>query len=235
MRKIIMLIFVTFITSGCDVNYELYYKSPDSILETINVEVSNSNALLFSNSIECYVDDIFNGWKDSYNLENYKYKLSVGNVTSKVEILKEHNYLQSVIQNNAISSFFKNSKVYNVGDKTTLELTDYIYGITEGDEEIFLDEYDEDSCLYITIRSNYKLQSNADEINNLTGTYKWVFTSNSINKTLKVSFSREVNICAYLFNLLSVILLPILSVMIIGTILIFVVIIIIKKKKSSNI
>ena len=111
MRKIIMLIFVTFITSGCDVNYELYYKSPDSILETINVEVSNSNALLFSNSIECYVDDIFNGWKDSYNLENYKYKLSVGNVTSKVEILKEHNYLQSVIQNNAISSFFINSKV----------------------------------------------------------------------------------------------------------------------------
>lgn len=224
MKKILLLLFMVFCISGCDVNYELFYKNSGEILENIDVKFSNSNALLYNDSIESYAKDMFNGWRDSYNLKNYDYKLSLGRETSTIKVSKTHDNLSSLINNTAFNSFFSNINISNgKNESPTLEFSDYVYAVKNNDEEIYLEEpSNESSNLYIVIRSNYKLETNADEINDNIGVYKWKFTPEDSNKTLKVTFTDEFNIFAYFYNLSSVIItILVIFVLIVVSIIIF--------------
>lgn len=218
--------------TGCDVKYELYYKNADKVLENVEVSFVNSNALLYADSIEDYASDMFYGWKSSYNLKNYKYRLSLGKDISSINVSKTHNSLESVLQNNAFSSFFKNTNVYAQGDSTVLVFSEYVYAIKNDGEEIYLESDEESSNLYVTVKSNYKLESNADEKNEVTGIHKWVFTPEDIDKTLRISFSDDFNFTAYLYNLNSIVWV-VLALVIAGVVILIVYMII--KKKSINV
>ena len=90
-------------------------------------------------------------------------------------------------------------------------------------KDLYLEESTgESSNLYVILRSNYKLNTNADEINDNIGVYKWKFTPEDSNKTLKVTFTDEFNIFAYFYNLSSVIItILVIFVLIVVSIIIF--------------
>lgn len=206
MKKIVLFVLIIFFITGCDVNYELYYKSPNKIEEKIQVDIINNNALLYSDSVENYATDIFNGWRNSYDLKNYKYKLYLGSETSTIVVNKTHNSLNEVIDNNGFKTFFDEIKLYSEGNDDILELSGYKYAVINDDEEMFIEVNNkEDSNLYITIKSNYDVDCNADEQNSNTGVYKWTFTPNDKNKTVKIKFLDQFNFSAYLYNLRGVI------------------------------
>lgn len=224
MKKILLFLPVIFLITGCDVNYELFYKAPDNIVENINVEFLNSNTLLYNDSVEDYARDMFNGWRDSYDLKNYDYRLSLGAETSNINVSKNHNNLNSLINNSAFNTFFSNINISkDESGNNTLILSDYVYAVKNVDDDLYLEEpSNESSNLYIVIRSNYKLETNADEINDNIGVYKWKFTPEDSNKTLKVTFTDEFNIFAYFYNLSSVIItILVIFVLIVVSIIIF--------------
>lgn len=224
MKKIFLLLIIVLCISGCDVNYEVFYKKPDNILETVNVKFLNSNALLYNDSVEDYAKDMFNGWRDSYDLKNYDYRLSLGAETSKINVSKNHNNLNSLINNSAFNTFFSNINISkDESGNNTLILSDYVYAVKNEEEDLYLEESTgESSNLYVILRSNYKLNTNADEINDNIGVYKWKFTPEDSNKTLKVTFTDEFNIFAYFYNLSSVIItILVIFVLIVVSIIIF--------------
>lgn len=224
MKKMFLLLIMVFCLSGCDVNYEVFYKETDDILETVNVKFLNSNALLYNDSVEDYAKDMFNGWRDSYDLKNYDYRLSLGAETSKINVSKNHNNLNSLINNSAFNTFFSNINISkDESGNNTLILSDYVYAVKNEEEDLYLEESTgESSNLYVILRSNYKLNTNADEINDNIGVYKWKFTPEDSNKTLKVTFTDEFNIFAYFYNLSSVIItILVIFVLIVVSIIIF--------------
>lgn len=224
MKKMFLLLIMVFCLSGCDVNYEVFYKEADDILETVNVKFLNSNALLYNDSVEDYAKDMFNGWRDSYDLKNYDYRLSLGAETSTIKVSKNHNNLNSLINNSAFNTFFSNINISkDESGNNTLILSDYVYAVKNEEEDLYLEESTgESSNLYVILRSNYKLNTNADEINDNIGVYKWKFTPEDSNKTLKVTFTDEFNIFAYFYNLSSVIItILVIFVLIVVSIIIF--------------
>lgn len=224
MKKMFLLLIMVFCLSGCDVNYEVFYKEADDILETVNVKFLNSNALLYNDSVEDYAKDMFNGWRDSYDLKNYDYRLSLGAETSTIKVSKNHNNLNSLINNSAFNTFFNNINISkDESGNNTLILSDYVYAVKNEEEDLYLEESTgESSNLYVILRSNYKLNTNADEINDNIGVYKWKFTPEDSNKTLKVTFTDEFNIFAYFYNLSSVIItILVIFVLIVVSIIIF--------------
>lgn len=234
MKKILLLLPIIFFITGCDVNYELFYKGPNDIVENINIEFSNSNALLYNDSVEDYAKDMFNGWKDSYDLKNYDYRLSLGAETSNIKVSKNHNNLNSLINNSAFNAFFSNINILkDESNNNALILSDYVYAVKDNDDDLYLEENTgESSDLYITLRSNYKLNTNADEINESLGIYKWKFTPNDYNKTLKVVFTNDFNFIAYLYNLSSIFIVAFIFILII---VVCVMIIKYLKKKNINV
>lgn len=232
MKKILLLLPIIFFITGCDVNYELFYKGPNDIVENINIEFSNSNALLYNDSVEDYAKDMFNGWKDSYDLKNYDYRLSLGAETSNINVSKNHNNLNSIVNNSAFNAFFSNINISkDESGNNILILSDYVYAVKDNDDDLYLEENTgESSDLYITLRSNYKLNTNADEINESLGIYKWKFTPNDYNKTLKVVFTNDFNFIAYLYNLSSIFIVAFIFILII-----VVCVMIIKHLKKKNI
>ena len=217
MKKILLFLPVIFLITGCDVNYELFYKAPDNIVENINVEFSNSNALLYNDSVENYARDMFNGWRDSYDLKNYDYRLSLGAETSNINVSKNHNNLNSIVNNSAFNAFFSNINISkDESSNNILILSDYVYAVKNVDDDLYLEENTgESSNLYVILRSNYKLNTNADEINDSLGIYKWKFTPDDYNKTLKIVFTNDFNFIAYLYNLSSVFIVFFVSIFVI--------------------
>lgn len=224
MKKIFLLLIIVLCISGCDVNYEVFYKKPDNILETVNVKFLNSNALLYNDSVEDYAKDMFNGWRASYDLKNYDYRLSLGAETSTIKVSKTHHNLNSLINNSTFNTFFSNINISkDESGNNTLILSDYVYAVKNEEKDLYLEESTgESSNLYVILRSNYKLNTNADEINDNIGVYKWKFTPEDSNKTLKVTFTDEFNIFAYFYNLSSVIItILVIFVLIVVSIIIF--------------
>lgn len=217
MKKIFLLLIIVLCISGCDVNYEVFYKKPDNILETVNVKFLNSNALLYNDSVEDYAKDMFNGWRASYDLKNYDYRLSLGAETSTIKVSKTHHNLNSLINNSTFNTFFSNINISkNESGNNILILSDYVYAVKNMDDDLYLEENTgESSNLFVVLKSNYRLDTNADEINESLGIYKWIFTPDDYNKTLKVVFSNDFNIIAYLYNLSSVFIALFISIFVI--------------------
>jgi len=87
--------------------------------------------------------------------------------------------------------------------------------------------------LNITIRSNYKVISNADEVNNFKGVYKWTFDPSDSDKILKITFTDQFSITAWLCNIN-----PVIYYVIIGVIILCIFVVIslyfIRKSKKMN-
>lgn len=234
MKKMFLLLIMVFCLSGCDVNYEVFYKEADDILETVNVKFLNSNALLYNDSVEDYAKDMFNGWRDSYDLKNYDYRLSLGAETSTIKVSKNHNNLNSLINNSAFNTFFNNINISkNESGNNILILSDYVYAVKNVDDDLYLEENTgESSNLYVILRSNYKLNTNADEINDSLGIYKWKFTPDDYNKTLKIVFTNDFNFIAYLYNLSSVFIIFFVSIFVV---VICVLVVKYIKRKNTNV
>lgn len=194
MKKILIIfIFVVFI-SGCEMNYEIFYKSPESIIETIEVGVNNSIIYQFDDNLEDYFYNVYNSYKTSYNLEKYKISMKQRTVNSYMNLVKEHSNLNELFENEAMNMFFLDRSVTENENKIIVKLSDYNY-YYEGAVDIELGE------LYITLKSNYKVKTNAISSNNLLGIYKWKITPTNSNQTLEIEFSDDINIVAYIYNL----------------------------------
>lgn len=199
MKKIIFLLIMIVFFSGCGVNYELYYKSENEIIENVSFKIENRFINMYNTSSLKYLINNLNSYKDFYGISNYQYNLEEEEIYTHYNLNKKHSNIESVINNKLINNYFKNVNYYEVGENYVIELSGYLdYG---SDVDDFRPNEDEESFLLnIAVKSNYKVKSNADKSNNFTGVYEWTFDPSDEDKTLKITFTDEINVLAWIFN-----------------------------------
>ncbi len=200
MKKILILIAFLCFISGCTIEYEMLYKSENNINETIEISVDNEIALSYADSIEEYFKDIFNSWKNSYNLKNYEYEIKEYQKTSTIIIQKKNDNLNEIINNSVFDFIFKDRNIYKQNNDIIIEMSDYSYNVITED---MLIDYDKtlSSKIKMKIKSNYIVECNADKKNEVTGTYEWEFTPEDAHKKLEIIFTDKLNLTAYLYNM----------------------------------
>ena len=161
MKKIIVIFLFLFFCTGCDINYEVFYKNHNKIYEELNFSIYNDDALLYNDTIDDYIYDSFYAKKNAYDLRNYDLVIDENESVSNVSLSKKHESLKSLVNNKFFDAVFSSKDIYESNGKVIVEFSDYKYGV-DVDSEIFMDSEETDN-LYITIRSNYKLETNADE------------------------------------------------------------------------
>ena len=194
MKKVLMILVFILFLSGCDIDYQLNYKSSDKILEKLEVSVENEVINLYSENSDVYFKDVFNSYKTAYDLRNYKYKIFELGSYSKISVSKIHHSAESVIDNSLFDSYFANKSITENDGEITFHLSDYL----------FLQDEDWDIPavpITIVIKSNYIVESNAQDVNNFLGIYKWTFNSEDSGQFLNITFTNRLNVTAWLFNL----------------------------------
>lgn len=194
MKKILIVLLFIFFLSGCDINYELNYKNPKNIIENLDVSVEKDIIELYSEDSISYFNDVFNSYKTAYDLRNYRYKIYESTSFSKISVNKKHNNIESVINNSLFDTIFAEKSITEKNGEITVYLNDYLY--------LHDDDWDIPAVpINVVIKSNYIVKSNAQEVNDFLGVYKWTFNPQDSDQFLSITFTNELNITAWLFNL----------------------------------
>ena len=231
MKKLVILFLILFVTSGCTIDYEIYYKNKKNVQEKVSIGVEQNVINDYSNSAEDYFYEIFNGWKQSYDLKKYKYDVKTKARYSYINLIKNHDSIKELLENEILDQIFSTKDVYEKDNNIMVTLSDYVYATAQS--EMYLESNDSDMfTLSIKFKSNYKVECNADEKNNFTGTYIWHFDKNSLDKKINIKLTEQLNLSAFIIN--NSFILILLGITLIGLIGYIIIKKIIKRKNMIN-
>lgn len=215
MKKYLLLFFLIFLTTGCDVKYNLTINT-NSYDEKVNLSVYSDDTLY--GTIENNTADVT--LKD----ENKKYTKKIKKQDSKYTVLYQYKHNNdSIKKSKFITSCFKTVNIDNSNDNISLSASDF--------NCIYMDDGVSANSVEVNIKTNLKvLDNNADKV--FGNTYIWKFDGNNysdkkIEFKAKKGFQLKTASKSASFTLL-VIILPIL---LIGFIIYKV---IMKKTKNNN-
>lgn len=186
MKKIFLLIMISFLLSGCTAEYNLNI-SDKGFNETLvlRAENLNDNELLIDYPITAFYDSEGNNedpLKKEPDVEYYNSKLIKENNLNKLTYnykFNESEILSSRIIRNSFSTI-----IFKKYDHDEDGKNDYMLISTTDDFEGF--KYENLSKVVINIRNDYKvISSNADKVND--NIYTWIFTRNS-NKAINMVY-----------------------------------------------
>lgn len=190
MKKLLIL-FCLFLFSGCTVNYNIIIKNDNTVIEktSINVEKSDKN-----NKLSDVKKDLLSQYQSILNKDNYIYSFKKNNDKIKVKINKNSNLSQLFIRSlynelyEDYELFENNNKVYfkTVGNSYIGNLF-----VTKNYEEGFSFKKDLDKLKINITFEGEVVESNADEINEKTNTYTWIFTKDNFTKGMYFTYKRS--------------------------------------------
>ena len=187
-NRLILLILLGFLLTGCTVDYNIVIKSDNSISENINI-----NGQTFSNNEEFseIKQEIINQLSDNLNKYNYEYTINKNNNQVLVEINKESNF-KELLNNSLYNEVFEDYELFvnkgiqsfrNAGSNYLAEL----FVVKNYEEDLKVSK--KIDTLNINIKfENIVTSTNADKYDEKTNTYTWVFKEEDINKTIKFSY-----------------------------------------------
>lgn len=217
--KIIIVIFICFVLTGCTFKYDLEIYN-DEYIEDGNIPINNS---------EIYDDNIFL----SIERKAGKYMFNTDPlITQKRKVYKKDDYSGAILTN----------KYYSIddyrGNSFALKMCYDSFNVTEANDLIHIfssegfkcfDTYDELDEVVIHIKSNHKMEStNADEVDGYN--YYWYINKENSNVSqIQINLYKD----KYVFNYNNIVTKIIIGIGILAF-LAFIVIIIFRKKASNT-
>lgn len=226
MKKILILIPLIFLVTGCRVNYNLEINKDLTVTEQVKMTESPD---YFENRYKelpkTVIDSILNSGSRKQILLDNDYDISDTKMNSYPAILatKTYNSLENYSKNTIFKDeFFKSFNIKENDNQITFEATDLV----EYDSEN-VDLYDVAGCT-ISIKVPFVVtNSNADKHNRVTNTYTWTLSSEN-PKEIKITFAKNK---LYVYNILTYISIFIIIVIIL---VIFIVVLRMNKKNKMN-
>lgn len=221
MKKIILILPLLFILSGCTAEYNVEIYN-DRYIENIKVEELNPSN--FDDYKEGYT--IRNLLKEEYNRDNYYYKKKF--IEDSNRLLLKYNSDFSLDTYSTSSVARECYEYFNVLEKGTTTIISTSIKNTCLDDYVWLDK------LVINVKTNHVVKkNNADSVEN--GVYTWTFDrSNYKEKGIYFEFSDE----KYVFNYDNEYTKKVVYIIVIVGIILLVIGIIVfilsKKRKNSN-
>lgn len=223
MRKLVILVSVILLITGCGVNYHVEIKEDLKILETAilegNNDLYNSHYLTTKVKVLQEILDIYN---DELHENNYQTEV-VKKEMPYVKIEREYQDIQNYLDNSKLfNNYFDKINYTKEGKIVKIETEGFNPNEYENPDRFYVENLD------IAIKCAYKVvDSNATEIDKKTNTYHFIMNANDedFKIMLKIDTSSKfiANLDLYLV-LLGIIVLTIVS---------WILVIVNKKKNNS--
>lgn len=225
MKKILFLLPLIFLITGCRVNYKLEINKDLTVTEKINMSES---AEFFSNRYKelpkTVIDSLFNSGNRKQTLidNNYEYEDSKINNYPAILATKHYSSLEDFSQNTIFKKEFFNSVTTKIDNNlVTFEATDLVEYDTED-----VDVYEVSGC-NISIKIPYVvINNNADSYDAKTNTYTWKISSEK-PKEIKITFDKNK---IYVYNIVMYI-----SIFILALIILIIIILVLKMRNKNKI
>lgn len=181
-NKIILLILVTLLFSGCSVKYDLFINDDLSVNERVTAtENSNTLKMMTSEDPKVAANSLFELYAiegNTYNITTTESSDSISSlVTTSFTSLEEYGlFFQSDIVNDV--------NITQKGSYITLEYK----------QDVPLDDYSSKSLIYDSIEVNINVpfkvtENNADSVKG--NTYTWNITKDGKLKDIKITFNKD--------------------------------------------
>jgi hypothetical protein len=190
-KKWIFLLAIIFL-SGCTAKYNLNIDSNLIVSEEIELNESNRILNTYTIDINRYIEENIEEIVEREGYDNYFFSKDIGSSYSSVTGKATYLDLENFNRNNKIKDYFFTDMIYsNVSGVVNLKF------IAKNRIEVL-----EDAGIYnalideaeVTITLPFKvIENNADEVDDITNSYTWIYKKNKINKNIELIFDTSKN------------------------------------------
>lgn len=190
-RKIIILLFVITIVSGCTVKYKIEITDDLKIKEKIEVAETNEKFEILGTTNQAYIDTMYDIYSTNSLYKSHKFEKIIGQTESGIKATKEYKNFEEYLNNNQIrKSMFRFINISEENNIITYSATHFRY------QEIFNEN--EANFPYDTIEIIIELpfeviETNADEINE-NGEYIWKINEKTTQPEIKIKFKNKLSL-----------------------------------------
>ena len=191
--KIIFLIAILFIVTGCSANYDLTFNKDGTITENVRVSSSDSKNYYSFDNYKEYIDTFLDYEYQPYNRKflednNFNYSSFFENGNYGLLVDKTYKNINEYVKDSsAINQFFEELTVDRNGNIVTLQTKNY-FGVLD---TISYERYQIDEAeINLKIPWNV-IQTNADNVDKKNNIYTWYISPNL--KDVKVYVQYEEN------------------------------------------
>lgn len=193
--KIIVIIFVLFLTSGCSVNYETYIERDGSVDDKLSITIPTSLTEYYYQTPREYLDTMYKAKTQEYGLSGYTVNYDIANDYSTANLSSSYKSIKDYLNSGILKSLYSNIDVKEEKNKIVVSLSGMNNGLFSnsayGDSELFPDEFT------VTLNSKYVIEKdNSDERNKFKGTYIWKFKKGISNRNMEFTIVKRENLSA---------------------------------------
>ena len=174
--KILILVLLTTLVSGCTANYDVKISLDGSVKE--NIELNENKNRIISDFTKKKFEDYVENYLELNELDNTinDYKLLIGDEKAGVRIDRKYDDINEYINTSpAIPFVFKKVKIRTKDEMIILKSVETGYELVYKDNQGVLNYTDST----ITLSLPYEvISSNADHVDEETNTYTWNFDEN---------------------------------------------------------
>ena len=197
MKKIIILLLLLFLFTGCSVKENIIINKDLSVEE--KVELSESKEFFNSRykmlPINIVKDILYSNNRDKTLEENgYSYKIDESSTYPFIVANKKYSTINDFTTNTIFKTQYFNKVITKENNNLiTINASEFIEHDEQDQEYYFVDN------LYISIKLPYVVtDNNADKYDARTNTYSWYINDKTIDKEIKITFDKTK---IYIYNL----------------------------------
>lgn len=232
--KIILILLMMFILTGCSVDYNVVVDEQKRVKETVKVIESNENILKNNDYIDLFLTEQINAFKKNPLYQNYVFNKKMGKKFSYVTLTRNYDSLKAYSESLTFNHLFEYAEITTNNGIVTFKTAgkyyyDNVFGENNPDPLFFIDNINIKMKFYNNI-----IDSNADEIDKKNNILIWNINADNKEKELYFKIGKDkrydIIVLDYLYNnRINVIIIA--SAVIVGLLITF---IIYKKIKKNN-
>lgn len=192
-KKILLVICMLFIMSGCSIKYEIEITKDFNINEKIYIKERNDTFTKVGTTNKLYISTMAETYKNNDKFESYEIKEEYEKDKSGIKATKNNKSLQDYQLNNGVKkTLFGFIVLKEEKNQVTLSATDFrgqqfFQESTRG--EINYEEVEVDIELPFEVKEH-----NADKYDETKGLYTWNFNKTSKDKEIKLVFNKKISL-----------------------------------------
>ena len=190
--KLLFLLLISFMITGCTVNYDLLVNDKKEVQETIKISNSNQLILNSNDSIDLYLTEQIDAHKNINFFRNYIYSKHVGKNISYVTMTRNYASLKEYTNSPILRQLFEAATVESDGTNVSFKTDgDYYYTNVFGEREQTEPDFFINGVSIKIKFYNKVIDSNADVKNLKNNTLEWIIKSDNVKKSIYFKVGNE--------------------------------------------
>lgn len=189
--KLLVLLFIVIILTGCDVNYDLLVTDNKKVLETVTFVGDNQSILKGNDSVNVYIDNQIKAYKGLDIFERYGFTKQIGEANSSMTMKRTYQTLKEYADSPLFKQLFETASVITNSETSSFTtIGSYYYASLFG--EGGKDPSYTINLIKVRIKFyNEMVECNADIKNTKSNIYEWHITSSNIDKSISFKINNN--------------------------------------------